>query len=65
MVFSHKLLPNTKTKYNFSLSTGFRSPNVDDRKIFNKDGFITVPNINLIPEYAYNSSLGITKTYLY
>ena len=57
--------PNTKTKYNFSLSTGFRSPNVDDLgKIFNKDGFITVPNVNLIPEYAYNSSLGFTKTYL-
>lgn len=57
--------PNTKTKYNFSLSTGFRSPNVDDLgKIFNKDGFITVPNVNLIPEYAYNSSLGLTKTYL-
>ena len=54
--------PNTKTKYNFSLSTGFRSPNVDDLgKIFNKDGFITVPNVNLIPEYAYNSSLGFQK----
>ena len=57
--------PNIKTKYNLSLSTGFRSPNVDDLgKIFNKDGFITVPNVNLIPEYAYNGSLGISKTFL-
>ena len=56
--------PNTKTKYNLSLSTGFRSPNVDDLgKIFNKDGFITVPNVNLIPEFAYNGSLGISKSF--
>ncbi len=57
--------PNSNTKYNFSICTGFRSPNVDDfGKVFNKDGFITVPNNNLIPEYAYNGSFGISKTFL-
>ena len=32
-------------------------------EIFNKDGFITVPNVNLIPEFAYNGSLGIAKSF--
>jgi hemoglobin/transferrin/lactoferrin receptor protein len=44
------------------LSTGFRAPNIDDLgKVFIKDQFLTVPNSQLVPEYAYNFSLGIGK----
>ena len=44
------------------LSTGFRAPNIDDLgKVFIKDQFLTVPNSQLVPEYAYNFSLGISK----
>ncbi len=40
----------------FIQSTGFRSPNVDDYgKIRAKDGFITMPNDKLKPEYLWHS----------
>jgi hemoglobin/transferrin/lactoferrin receptor protein len=43
------------------LSSGFRSPNIDDiGKIREKNGFVSVPNVNLKPEYAYNGEFGIT-----
>ena len=49
-------------KMNFVLSSGFRSPNVDDiGKIREKKGKVTVPNIYLKPEYAYNGEYGITR----
>jgi len=49
-------------KFNFILSSGFRSPNVDDiGKIREKNGKVTVPNIYLDPEYAYNSETRITR----
>ena len=40
----------------FVLSTAFRSPNIDDiAKTFDSNpGFITIPNPNLKPEYAYH-----------
>ena len=41
-----------------SLSTGFRSPNVDDvTKVFEKSGKLTVPNENLTPEQSKNIEL--------
>ena len=44
------------------LSTGFRAPNIDDLgKVFIKDQFLTIPNSQLVPEYAYNFSLGVGK----
>ena len=48
-----------------NLSTGFRSPNVDDiGKIFDSEpGSVVVPNPNLESEYAYNVDLGITKVF--
>ena len=56
------LYPSKSTKILLELSTGFRAPNIDDLgKTFIKDNSITVPNNNLIPEYAYNTSLGISK----
>ena len=54
--------PNETTKIYLDLSTGFRAPNIDDLgKVFIKDQFLTVPNGQLLPEYAYNFSLGIGK----
>ncbi len=48
-------------KFNFLLSSGFRSPNVDDiGKIREKHGKVIVPNIYLDPEYAYNGELAVT-----
>ncbi|MCP2043749.1 TonB-dependent siderophore receptor [Pontibacter sp. HSC-36F09] len=48
-----------------NLSTGFRSPNVDDiGKIFDSaPGLVVVPNPDLKPEYAYNADLGAAKTF--
>jgi len=44
------------------LSSGFRSPNIDDvGKIREKNGFVTVPNINLKPEFVYNAEVGILR----
>lgn len=57
--FNLSYYPQKKTKITVDLSTGFRSPNVDDLgKVFTKDTFITVPNNDLFPEYSYSSSLG-------
>ncbi|MDP2089283.1 MAG: TonB-dependent receptor [Flavobacteriaceae bacterium] len=52
--------PSAKWQINTLVSSGFRSPNIDDiGKIRYKSGQVTVPNIYLKPEYAYNSELGI------
>ena len=54
--------PSEFTRFNTVISSGFRSPNIDDiGKIREKSGLLTVPNVNLRPEYAYNGELGITK----
>ncbi|MCP4121035.1 MAG: TonB-dependent receptor [Bacteroidetes bacterium] len=45
-------------------STGFRSPNVDDYgKIREKDGQVSLPNLELAPEYAYNVEAGLVKNF--
>ncbi len=49
---------------NAVVSSGFRSPNVDDYgKVFEKNGNVVVPNNMLTPEYAYNSEIGFTKRF--
>lgn len=54
--------PTENWQLNSVLSSGFRSPNLDDLgKVREKGGNVTVPNINLKPEYAYNGELGILK----
>ncbi|GAB1308227.1 TonB-dependent receptor [Urechidicola sp. KH5] len=54
--------PTLNWQINTVLSSGFRSPNIDDiGKIREKGGFVTVPNIHLKPEYAYNAELGVIK----
>jgi len=47
------------------LSSGFRSPNVDDiSKVFDSEpGGVVVPNPNLKPEYSYNTELSMTKVF--
>ena len=54
--------PNKNWQLNSVISSGFRSPNIDDiGKIREKNGFLTVPNTELGPEFAYNFEVGIQK----
>jgi hemoglobin/transferrin/lactoferrin receptor protein len=48
----------------FGVSSGFRSPNVDDlTKVFDtRIGYVVVPNRDIQPEYTYNAELNIVKT---
>ncbi|MFZ1290806.1 MAG: TonB-dependent receptor, partial [Melioribacteraceae bacterium] len=57
--------PDETTTMNLNLSSGFRSPNVDDLgKVFDSEpGAVVVPNPNLKEEYAYNVDLGIAKVF--
>ncbi|MBI1184894.1 TonB-dependent receptor plug domain-containing protein [bacterium] len=50
-----------RLKMSAAISTGFRSPNVDDLgKIFDSEpGAVVVPNPNLKAEYLYNGSVGM------
>lgn len=56
--------PTEKQKYYLSLSTGFRSPNIDDLgKVFDSEpGSVVVPNPDLKPEYAWNLEAGTAFT---
>lgn len=61
---SYILRPNDGWKISTILSSGYRSPNVDDYgKVFERNGFVVVPNNQLRPEYAYNAELGLTKRF--
>ena len=54
--------PNKNWQLNSVISSGFRSPNIDDiGKVREKSGKLTVPNTNLGPEFAYNFEVGIQK----
>jgi hemoglobin/transferrin/lactoferrin receptor protein len=57
--------PGNDWQINTLFSTGFRVPNVDDAtKIFESNpGLLIIPNEKLKPEYAYNTELGINKTW--
>ncbi|HOY30644.1 MAG TPA: TonB-dependent receptor [Bacteroidales bacterium] len=57
--------PTEKWVLNLNLSTGFRSPNVDDMgKVFDSEqGAVVVPNPGLKAEYAYNAEIGIAKIF--
>lgn len=56
--------PNKKWNIQLSVSTAYRSPNVDDvGKVFAKNDYVLVPNDQLTPEHAYNSELGITRSF--
>lgn len=54
--------PTKDWKLNSVISSGFRSPNIDDvGKIREKNGNVTLPNVELKPEFAYNAEIGILK----
>jgi len=54
-------LPNKHWKLNALISTGFRSPNIDDiGKVFDSEpGVVIVPNPDLKPETSYSFEYGI------
>ena len=54
--------PTDDWQVNGVLSSGFRSPNIDDiGKVREKNGDVTVPNVDLEPEFAYNIEAGLIK----
>jgi hemoglobin/transferrin/lactoferrin receptor protein len=54
--------PTKNWQLNYVISSGFRSPNIDDvGKVREKRGKVTVPNIDLKAEFAYNAEFGILK----
>ncbi|HNW70441.1 MAG TPA: TonB-dependent receptor [Bacteroidales bacterium] len=57
--------PSENLKFSFLLSSGFRTPNVDDlSKVFETaPGNIIVPNSSLKPEKTINTEIGITKIF--
>ncbi len=53
---------NDDYQLDFLLSTGFKSPNIDDAgKVFEKDGFVVIPNDEIKPEYVANGEIGINR----
>ncbi|SIN90198.1 TonB-dependent receptor plug domain-containing protein [Chitinophaga niabensis] len=59
-------LPDDKSKFSFSISTGFRAPNIDDMaKVFESAGGtqLVVPNPDLKPEQTFNFDLGINRRF--
>ncbi|OEK03775.1 hypothetical protein BFP97_06665 [Roseivirga sp. 4D4] len=56
-------LPRPGWKANVLLSSGFRSPNIDDAgKVFDSEpGTVVVPNPDLKPETSYNIEYGISR----
>jgi hemoglobin/transferrin/lactoferrin receptor protein len=56
--------PTQNWTWSTNLSTGFRSPNVDDMgKVFDSEpGFVVIPNPGLSPEYAYNAEIATART---
>ena len=57
--------PTQDWQINTNVSTGFRSPNIDDvAKVFDSEpGNVVIPNPDLKPEYARNFEIGIIKSY--
>ncbi len=54
--------PNTTWKIAGGLASGFKSPNVDDYgKVFERDGFVVVPNSDLKSEYVYSADFTLEK----
>lgn len=58
-------LPSSSLKLSFTLSSGYRVPNIDDlAKIFERPAnTVVVPNPDVKPETTYNADLGISKTW--
>ena len=53
---------NDFNKLSLNVSSGFRSPNIDDiGKIRENSGILNVPNTELKPEYVYTLDFGWSK----
>jgi len=65
VTFSSGLIfrPKETSKISASISSGFRSPNLDDvAKFFDpSDAIVVVPNANVKPEYAYSGEVDIAR----
>ncbi len=56
--------PGSGVEFKSLLSSGFRMPNVDDYgKIRLQDGEVTIPNLDLKPEYIINSEFTVLKNF--
>lgn len=57
--------PTEKWNITLNLSTGFRSPNVDDvGKVFDSEpGAVVIPNPELSSEYVYNAELDVARIF--
>jgi len=57
--------PTQRWAISLNLSSGFRSPNLDDLgKVFDSEpGAVTVPNPALQAEYAYNAELSVARSF--
>lgn len=54
--------PTKNWQLNGVLSSGFRAPNIDDvGRVREKAGNVTIPNIEVKPEFAYNAEVGVQK----
>jgi len=54
--------PKDSWKISSVTARGFHTPNIDDMlKVFQKSNIITIPNIELNPEYSLSQELSITK----
>jgi hemoglobin/transferrin/lactoferrin receptor protein len=60
-------MPDPRTRITAGLSSGFRSPNLDDAaKIFESNTAsrqLIVPNPDIRPEFTYNADLGVSKQF--
>ncbi len=58
--------PTKNTRVSLALSSGFRTPNIDDlAKLFESSTAakqVVVPNANIKPEYTYNADLSLNQT---
>ena len=57
--------PKSNLLIGLNLSTGFRTPNIDDLgKVFDSEpGAVVVPNTGLKQEYAWHAELNVVKTF--
>jgi hemoglobin/transferrin/lactoferrin receptor protein len=58
-------LPNLSTRITAGLSSGFRTPNIDDAsRVFESGNTqLVVPNPDIDPEYTYNADMGFSKSF--
>ena len=54
--------PSKNYKFSYNISSGFRSPNIDDvGKLFEVGSSIIVPNPNLNPEYSISNEVSVER----